>query len=226
MVISVSKNIQQPIGIFGGTFDPVHFGHLRLALELKQFLGLAEVRLMPCHVPPHREVPAATPAQRLMMLKAALGDQSELTIDERELKRDGFSYMFDTLTSLRSELASTPLCLIIGSDAFIGLPEWYRWQELIELCHIVVMPRPGWKLIEKSPLNEWMDLRQADSPEALSHSLAGLIFFHEVTQLEISATKIRDLLKEGKSPRFLLPDSVLAVINEQGMYARSLAKKV
>ncbi|MCF6237150.1 MAG: nicotinate-nucleotide adenylyltransferase [Gammaproteobacteria bacterium] len=224
MVISVNKRIQKPIGIFGGTFDPVHFGHLRLALELKQFLGLAEVRLIPCHVPPHREAPIATPEQRLTMLKAALGNQSELTIDERELKRDGFSYMFDTLTSLRSEQCSTPLCLIIGSDAFIGLPQWHRWQELVELCHIIVMPRPGWKLIEKSPLNEWVDSRQADSPAALSHLLAGLIFFHEVTQLDISATKIRDLIKKGKSPRFLLPDSVLAVINEQGIYEGGLRK--
>ncbi len=218
MAISGNKNIQRPIGIFGGTFDPVHFGHLRLALELKQFLGLAEVRLLPCHVPPHREAPIATPEQRLLMLKAALGDQSELTIDERELKRDGFSYMFDTLTSLRRDLGTTPLCLIIGSDAFIGLPEWHRWQELIELCHIIVMPRPGWKRIEKSPLNEWMDSRQAISPEALSHSSAGLIIFNEVTQLDISATKIRDLLKKGESPRYLLPDSVLSIIIEQELY--------
>ncbi len=219
MAISASKPMTAPIGIFGGTFDPVHFGHLRLALELKQALGLAEVRLLPCRLPPHRKAPVATPEQRLSMLQRALAGQNDLTVDERELQRDGFSYMFDTLVSLRSEMAATPLCLIIGSDALMGLPDWYRWQELIDLCHIVVMPRPGWVLPAGGNLSDFVSSHQVVLAGDLAKSAAGALFFQEVTQLDISATKIRELIARNVSPRYLLPDAVLALITEQGIYS-------
>ncbi len=132
------------IGILGGTFDPIHHGHLRCAQELLQDLPLDEVRLVPCRIPPHRDTPQASAEQRLRMLKAALDGAPGLTVDDRELSREGPSYTVDTLHSLRAEFGATPLCLIVGMDAFNGLDRWHRWQELIGLAHIVVAHRPGW----------------------------------------------------------------------------------
>ena len=134
------------IGIFGGTFDPVHFGHLRPALDVKQALGLREMRLIPCFSPPHRQQPVANPGQRLTMLRAAVGEEPELLVDNREMKREGVSYMVDTLSSLREEFGDEPLCLVLGSDAFLQLDGWHRWREIIELAHIVVTHRPGWEM--------------------------------------------------------------------------------
>ncbi len=132
------------IGIFGGTFDPVHFGHLRPALEVQQALGLDEVRFIPAGQPPHRDMPHATAPQRLSMLQTAIEDQPGFAADEREIQREGPSYMVDTLALLREELGQIPLCLILGYDAFLGLPAWHQWHRLIELAHLVITHRPGW----------------------------------------------------------------------------------
>ena len=132
------------IGILGGTFDPVHFGHLRLAVEMYQDLGLQEVRLVPCRIPPHRNAPQASPEQRLAMLRLAIEHELGLRVDQRELQRDGPSYMVDTLQSLRDELGpDTPLSLILGMDAFDDIDTWHRWEELIQLAHFIVIQRPG-----------------------------------------------------------------------------------
>ncbi|MDP3877813.1 MAG: nicotinate-nucleotide adenylyltransferase [Methylobacter sp.] len=138
------------IGIFGGTFDPVHFGHLRSALEVKDIFGLDEVRLIPCAMPPHRESPAVTAAMRLQMLALAIKNQPGLKIDTRELERyerqQTPSYMVDTLESLRQEFPHETLLLFIGTDAFKYLTGWHQWQRLFDYAHIVVLTRPGFAI--------------------------------------------------------------------------------
>ncbi|MEJ2643425.1 MAG: nicotinate-nucleotide adenylyltransferase [Gammaproteobacteria bacterium] len=206
------------IGILGGTFDPIHFGHLRPALELLQELGLDHVRLLPAHVPPHRDVPHATPAQRRRMVELAVRDQPGLCLDDRELQREGPSYMVDTLQSLRGEVGARPLCLMLGMDAFIGLPGWHRWEELIELAHLVVMRRPGWEAPDEGPLGALIRSRQVGQATELARSAAGGLLFCTVTQLEISATYIRQQLSQGMNPRYLLPDRVLGYLRDEHIY--------
>lgn len=208
------------IGILGGTFDPIHFGHLRPALDVQQALGLDEVRLVPCRVPPHRAAPAATPEQRLTMLRLAVHGERSLSIDERELKREGPSYMVDTLRSLRDEFGDRPVVLILGMDAFLGLDRWHRWRELVNLCHLAVATRPGWLAPEEGELAALVRERRVDDAAALRSAPMGSIIFTPVTQLEISASRIRALLAAGASPRYLLPAAVLEYINVVGLYQR------
>ncbi len=210
----------QPIGVLGGTFDPVHFGHLRSALEVREALGLAQLRLIPCRLPPHRDPPVASAAQRLAMLEAAIAGEPGLHVDRRELDRPPPSYTVDTLRSLRTEFgAQAPLCLLLGQDAFRGVPAWHRWELLIELAHFIVLERP-------QPPERWppevealLEGRRAADPKRLAECPAGLVLCHRVTQLDISATRIRDLVASGSSPRYLLPDAVWAMILEHGLYA-------
>ena len=131
------------IGIFGGTFDPIHCGHLRAIVELRDALALDEVRVIPCARPAHRDAPAAPPAARVAMLRAALRAMHGCVVDERELARPGPSYTVDTLAELRDERPTAALCLLLGHDAFAGLAQWHRWRELFTLAHVVVARRPG-----------------------------------------------------------------------------------
>jgi len=205
------------IGILGGTFDPVHFGHLRTALELYQDLGLTQMRLIPCREPPHRGRPRATAAQRLAMLTGAVAGQPGLMVDDRELRRDGPSYSVLTLRSLREEFAEVPLCMVVGKDAFAELDKWWRWRELLELAHIVVVDRPTARIaVSAEVAGVWAE--RSAAPEALAARPAGLIHTRHVTPLEISATRIRSMIAEGGSPRYLLPDAVLRIIEEQSLY--------
>jgi nicotinate-nucleotide adenylyltransferase len=212
----------QPIGIFGGTFDPVHFGHLRPMLELKERLGLERVHLVPCNIPPHRGEPHASAEQRCAMLQLAIEGEEGLLLDRRELERPGPSYMVDTLKSLREEYgAQRPLCLIIGGDAFLGLPSWYHWQELVQLAHIVVAHRPGWELEEgalEAPLRELLAHHRLDAPPQLGAAPAGGVLLQAVTQLDISATVIRRLVASGDSANFLLPQPVWDYIRRHNLY--------
>lgn len=210
----------RPIGILGGTFDPVHIGHLRSALELLETLALAEVRLIPCGHPPHRNPPHASAAARRAMLDLAVAGQPGLRVDSRELERPGPSYMVDTLASLRDEVGATPLCLLLGSDAFLGLPRWHRWQELLQLAHLVVMHRPGWTLETslEAPLAQLVTARRVATVAALAAQPAGSLLLAPVTPLDISASAIRALVAAGRSPRYLLPDGVWDYIRDQGLY--------
>ena len=207
-----------PIGILGGTFDPIHYGHLRSALELLGTLDLAEVRFVPCRIPAHRGTPLVMADQRLALVRLATADQPGFVADDRELYRDGPSYMFDTLLSLREDFGETPLCLIVGTDAFQELHTWHRWRELTGLAHIVVMRRPG--VLQPLPpvLEEFVGPRVIYDAFALRQKPAGGILFQPVTQLNISATQIRALLARGQSPRYLLPDAVLACIHDRALY--------
>jgi nicotinate-nucleotide adenylyltransferase len=194
----------KPLAIFGGTFDPVHLGHLSVAWEASELLD-AEVRLMPASVPPHRPPPSATAQQRVAMLHAALQGQSRLTLDTRELERSGPSYTIDTLIELRAEQGGRPLVLLIGADAFAGLSSWHRWRELFEVAHIGVLSRPGVPAVLPDELLQMTVGRHVDDAVALRGVPAGKLIGLAVTPLEISATRIRELLAVGRDPRYLLP---------------------
>ena len=206
------------ICLYGGTFDPVHFGHLRTAIEVQQAIGIEQVHLLPCGTPPHRGQPHASAEQRLKLLELAIADQAVLTIDERELRRDGPSFMVDTLRSIREDVADQPVCLVLGMDAFSGLESWHQWQAIPELAHLLVMQRPGSDWPESGVLAEWVKKRGTDDYPVLFKQSAGLICGVQVTQLEISSTGIRTLLAAGKSPRYLLPDTVLDYIQKNNWY--------
>lgn len=210
--------MRNKIGVLGGTFDPIHFGHLRLALELKQSLGLSQMRLMPCHRPVHRGEPQVSSAQRAEMIRLALLDCPELTLDERELRRDTPSYTFDTLRSLRAELgAAVSLIWAMGTDAFAALDSWNRWQELLDYTHLVVIERPGFSLPDAGPVARLLQQHRAPAL-ALDELPAGAIVLPSLRLLDISATGIRAQLAAGESAQFLLPESVRRYILAEGLY--------
>ena len=213
-----------PIGIFGGTFDPIHFGHLRLAQELAESLRLTEVRFLPGGTPPHRAAPQVTSTQRLEMARLAIGGNPLFTIDDREVRRSGPGYTVDTLTEMRREFgAERSLCLLVGADAFLELATWHRWHELFALAHIVVAHRPGfppesWPARMPEPLAREYSARLLRQPFAVHLSPAGVIATQAIAALDISASMIRDSLARGVSPRYLLPDLVLDFIRSRGLY--------
>jgi len=191
----------------GGTFDPIHYGHLRPALDVLQQVGLSEVRFIPNRIPPHREVPKLSDQQRAELVQLAISDRAEFVFDGRELERDGPSFMVDTLQSLKDDFPDMTLCLIMGMDAFNGLPQWHRWQSILELCHIIVTTRPGADLPSfalKAPLAQ--NINRA--PESLLQRSFGQILLQSVTQLDISASQIRNYLSLGQSTQYLLPETV------------------
>jgi nicotinate-nucleotide adenylyltransferase len=206
------------IGIFGGTFDPIHFGHLRTAFELLQAMRLNEMRFMPAGTPPHREETVASAAVRLAMVQAATQGQPGFVVDDREIRREGLSYSVDTMRTLRADFPRDSLCLIVGMDAFLGLPKWHQWRELLELAHLVVAHRPGWRAPSMGPLGELLVDRGTGRIGDLHESPAGHIYIHAVTQLEISSTEVRKLIAAGRDPRYLMPDAVRAIIDETGCY--------
>lgn len=208
-----------PMGIFGGTFDPIHYGHLRTAFEMLQALRFEEVRFMPCGSPPHRDAPVASAELRLEMVRVATEGQQGFSVDDRELHREGPSYSVDTLTALRGEFPERPLALIIGMDAFLGLPKWYQWRDILQLAHIVVAHRPGWRAPDIGPLGELLADCGTHRIGDIHKASLGHIYIHDVTQLEISSSDIRELVAAGRDPRFLMPDGVREVIEQSGCYA-------
>jgi len=208
-----------PIGIFGGTFDPIHYGHLRTGLELLEGLALEEVRFIPCGKQPLRDAPCAASQTRLRMVRAALESDARFSVDTRELERAGPSYSVETLTELRVENPARPLCLLLGMDAFLSLPDWHRWEELIELAHIVVAHRPGWQAPRQGALGNLLREHAAQAPRELLAARAGRVMITPVTQLEISATGLRKLIRAGLDPKYLIPESVRAIIRETECYA-------
>ncbi|MBU3069780.1 nicotinate-nucleotide adenylyltransferase [Aestuariicella sp. G3-2] len=208
----------QSLGLFGGTFDPVHYGHLRMALEFKQRLVLDEMRLLPCHVPPHREAPGRSSEDRAAMVRLAVADCPDLSVDERELKRDEPSYTVETLAELRRELGDhVSLCWCVGMDSLVNLNRWHRWRELLDLAHLVVAARPGWSLPQQGDVAEWYQQHQV-TPETLHSRSAGGVVIVEQSLLDISATSIRELIAAGQSPEFLLPDAVRRYIEDNRLY--------
>ncbi len=205
-------------GVLGGTFDPIHYGHLRTAFELLQALGLAEVRFVPNADPPHRRATVASAELRRRMVEVAVDGQAGFVVDDRELHRDGPSYTVDTLESLRTEHEGDSLCLIMGMDAYLGLTNWHRWDEILDLAHIIVAHRPGWKIPDTGGLGALMAAHGSSDAADLGRKTHGCIYDHAVTQLEIASSDIRDLIRAGRDPRFLVPDAVRDVIFDSGCY--------
>ncbi|MEM7017151.1 MAG: nicotinate-nucleotide adenylyltransferase [Pseudomonadota bacterium] len=207
------------IGIYGGTFDPIHHGHLRVAIELYERLGLSRVHLIPSARPPHRDIPSTPAELRFEMVQAAVENISTLVADDRELRRQGRSYMVDTLLGLRDEFGSDePLCLLLCMDAFIDLHHWHRWTELIELAHIVIVQRPGSGLQLDDELKVFFERYVIDTTSNLRSQSHGHIFLQPTPELNISSTAIREMLASKLNPRYLLPDSVLELIHEHQLY--------
>ena len=213
-----------PIGIFGGTFDPIHFGHLRLAQEIAESVKMAEVRFMPGGTPPHRAAPQVTSQQRMDMVRLATAGNPLFAVDDREVRRSGPGYTVDTLVELRNEIGpKRPLCLLLGADAFIELATWHRWHELFTLAHLIVAHRPGfapetWPQRMPEPLAREYNARALHQPFAVHLSPAGGIATRAIAALDISGSLIRDSLSRGVSPRYLLPDPVLDYIRSNGLY--------
>ncbi|WP_366935654.1 nicotinate-nucleotide adenylyltransferase [uncultured Microbulbifer sp.] len=213
----VAQNLKT-IALFGGTFNPVHFGHLRMALELKEALGFDEMRLLPSHQPAHRGEPEVSAEDRCAMLALALENCPELVLDDRELKRAGATYTVDTLEELRSELGDdVSISFCMGLDSLLGLPGWHRWEKLVALAHLVVVTRPGWQLPREGEVAELLAQHRGDSSHLASEA-AGRILVREQTLLPISATAVRELIRHGRSPRFLLPERVLDYIQTHQLY--------
>ena len=209
------------IGVLGGTFDPVHIGHLRGGLEVAEMMQLDELRLTPNARPPHRDTPQVSALDRLAMVECAVAGVATLVVDSRELQRDTPSYTIDTLELMRAELAADDqLFLLLGWDAFCGLPTWHRWEELLQHCHILVLQRPDADSEPPDALRNLLAARSVSDPLALKGS-SGQIAFVWQTPLAVSATQIRQLLASGKSVRFLVPDAVLAYIDAHGLYRAS-----
>jgi nicotinate-nucleotide adenylyltransferase len=210
--------VDKALGILGGTFDPIHYGHLRPAQEVLRALDLAEMRVIPAANPPHRRPPVATPEQRLRMVELAVAGVPGFTVDERELRRNGPSYTVLTLESLCSEFGGRPMCLLMGLDAFEGIETWHQWQRLPELAHFIVMTRPGWELPAGDRLPPWARGRVVRETSKLTETSAGKIYFQAVTPQDISATRIREALARGEPVEAWLPSAVLEYIRANRVY--------
>ncbi|HSR63603.1 MAG TPA: nicotinate-nucleotide adenylyltransferase [Gammaproteobacteria bacterium] len=207
-----------PIGILGGTFDPVHHGHLRLAIECLERVGLQEVRLVPLYTPPHRQSPRATPEHRLAMLKLAVENIDGLNIDESELHREGVSYTVKTVSSLRQKLGDTPVCLVMGADAFGSLNTWRDWKSLLDYVHIVIAARSFGPSFLADELQSFAENHIVSDIQALHNNGAGKIYKLAVPLLDISATQIRRILADGLDENCLLPVPVMEYIHTHKLY--------
>lgn len=207
------------IAVMGGSFDPVHIGHLRVAIEARDHLHVDQLRLIPCGRPPHRDKSIATAAQRLHMLELAVADEQALMADDREISKNRLSYTVDTLTDLREESGQQPICLIIGADAYQQLNTWHQWKRLFDLAHLIVVQRPGYTISTSTEVIEYTAQRCIENPQQLTKQSAGSVYFLQIPALEISSTRIRALVSEGKSIRYLVPDSVNQWMQEQQIYS-------
>lgn len=205
--------------MLGGTFDPVHNGHLRMAVELHERLDGASIRLMPCHRPPHRDQPGAEGDLRLAMLQDAVAEESGLTVDARELEQDRVSYTAETLQQLRAELGpETPLAMVVGTDAFNAFDQWRDWMQLPDLAHIIVVNRPGFPLAPSAPVAAMLNERRTREPSELQGAASGHVLPMELPLLEIAATEVRQRVAQGRSIRYLVPEPVWRTIRDQALY--------
>lgn len=208
--------IARPIGILGGTFDPIHYGHLAIAEFLSTHCPLQQIQFVPCLLPPHRQPPQASPGQRLEMIRLAIANHPHWIANDIDFQRPGPSYMVDTLTILRQQLPQTPLCLILGMDAFMNFNQWHDWQKIMTLAHLIVVNRPGFKL----PESEWgqtlLAQTQLHSGNDLTQSLAGGILLQEIPPSPISATTIRQHLPNLQND---VPPPVAKYIQQNKLYS-------
>lgn len=206
--------------LFGGTFDPIHYGHLRPVEALAKQVGLEKVILLPNHVPPHRPQPEASPIQRLEMVRLAIQGNPLFTIDTRELERNSPSYTIETLTALRKEMGpEQPLAFIIGQDSLLSINTWHGWEQLLDNCHLLVCSRPGYAANFSDPqMQAWLAEHKTDAPNQLSQTPSGHIFIGDTPLVDISATEIRKSLNSGDLSDDLIPPAVMAYIKQQHLY--------
>ncbi|TCT38043.1 nicotinate-nucleotide adenylyltransferase [Providencia alcalifaciens] len=208
--------------LFGGTFDPIHYGHLRPVEALANQVGLQKVILLPNHVPPHRPQPEASPIQRLEMVKLAIQNNPLFTVDTRELQRNTPSFTIETLSELRQELGhEQPLAFIIGQDSLLSINTWHGWTQLLDKCHLLVCARPGYATHFTDPdMQQWLQQHQVQDPQVLSQTPCGSIFIGDTPLVNISATEIREQLSEGQACEDLLPRAVYHYIQQQHLYQK------
>lgn len=209
----------KPIGLLGGTFDPVHHGHLRLALGCLQAAELASIRFIPLHTPAHRGTLYASPEQRLHMLQLATATVDKLEVDDIEIRRGGVSWSIDTVSELRRNNGSRPLCLIMGMDAFQTIPSWKNWDLLLDHVHIIVTDRPDTDSdLMHEQVARYYAAHSTINPEDIHTLTAGKIYKIKIPLLAISSTGVRQLFASGQNPGFLLPDTVISYIRENNIY--------
>lgn len=214
----------KPLALLGGTFDPIHVGHLRAAIEAREALAADELRLLPCALPPHREQPQVGADQRLAMLDAAIAGIPGLRSDDRELRRSGPSYTYDTLVGMRAEVgAKRPLVLVLGADAFAGLATWHRWREIVSLSHIAVLTRPDAHGLIDPRIEELLATAGTQDAASLRAAPAGRVLRLQIPPLPVSSTLVRERLREGRCVRFLVPDAVIELIRSHGWYGAAPA---
>jgi len=216
----MSMSTPQALGILGGTFDPIHFGHLRMAVELHTALRLSKVHVLPCYQPVHRDAPFASSEHRWAMVQRAIASEPALYADDREIKRKQPSYTIDTLQAFREEMPNTPLCLLLGSDAFLGFLNWHRPLDILKLVHLIVAERPSFQLPTSGPLADLLKQHRQKDTAFIHEQKAGGIIFQGITALDISASSIRSQIALQNNVRYLLPDSVYDYIQCHDIYRR------
>lgn len=213
-------SLNAPIGLLGGTFDPIHVGHLRMAIEIAQACQLEKVHLIPCYKPVHRQNPFASATQRFEMVMQAVQDNHGLIADDCEIKRQQPSYTIDTLADLRQRLPNTPLCVLIGIDAFLEFHTWHRYDEILQTAHLIIADRYPYQMVAHDEVNKMLSKHQITDKKVLHQQLAGGILIQPIPQLEISSTFIRKQIELHMNTRYLLPDNVYTFIKEQNIYSK------
>jgi nicotinate-nucleotide adenylyltransferase len=209
------------IAILGGTFNPIHLGHLHLAKQLQAKFGFDTIRFMPAALPALKDTPSATAEQRAELVKITIENEAHFTLDTRELSRSGTSYTIDTLISLREELGNeVSLCWLMGSDAFAHLNAWHRWQELLNYAHLVVVKRPHSDDLSKlnAEMKKLLITHEAKRSEEIKQHAHGKILIQEVAALDISSTQIRKNIAHGKDASVLVPTAALQYIQSHQLY--------
>ena len=214
----MGKSEIKNIGILGGTFDPVHFGHLRAALAVQQDFALDEVRLIPCHYPAHKKEPEVSSLHRIEMLYKATKAEKRLLVDVRECMRTGPSYMIETLKSLRTEYPEERLFLLLGADAYNKLDAWKGWRNIFGIAHIIVITRPGWEITPSSLVKKFCKKGMVSSFSEMCKVKTGRVLTYSFIPLMIASSEIRKQLKESRSVRYLMPNKVIKYIEKHELY--------
>jgi nicotinate-nucleotide adenylyltransferase len=219
---SLDNKPHKALGIFGGTFDPIHLGHITPLKQAASLAAISHVKLMPCFVSPLKSSPQVDARHRQQMLQLVCQDEPLFSVDDRELQSGQSCYTVDTLSGLRTELPNTPLCFFMGMDSLLSLPSWHRWQDLLKLCHIIVCRRAGYGQALPALIQQLLDSHHTGDKIDLQTELCGRIFIAETDKLAISATEIRHQLAKGNCPSHLLPKAVGAYIQQHKLYSTGI----